>query len=172
MQASDASSFGTNSCTAGHRPNFSTCVSSSTATSGWALLHEQGSERHGVAETGPNDKTEFGIRKYYVSIMKTSGTRPSSILSRSMKVHQFRQFRVVGANQLGELSPMAPMEVYGCAKLWQRAGAEVRNFGVWRLGPQPAERGVFGHNEGVACGAREIVTNPAQPMAPAVPRAP
>ena len=30
----------------------------------------------------------------------------------------------------------------------------------------------FGHNEGVACGARGTVTNPAQPMAPAVPRAP
>ena len=43
---------------------------------------------------------------------------------------------------------------------------------VWPLGPQPAERGVFGHNEGVACGARGTVTNPAQPMAPAVPRAP
>ena len=63
---------------------------------------------------------------------------------------------------------MAPREVYGCAKLWQRAGAEVRNFGMWPLGPQPAERGVFGHNEGVACGARETVTSPAQPMAPAV----
>ena len=34
------------------------------------------------------------------------------------------------------------------------------------------ERGVLGHNEGVACGARGTVTNPAQPMAPAVPRAP
>ena len=67
---------------------------------------------------------------------------------------------------------MAPREVDGCAKLWKRAGAEVRNFGVWPLGPQPAERGVFGHNEGVACGARGTVTNPAQPMAPAVPRAP
>ena len=67
---------------------------------------------------------------------------------------------------------MAPREVYGCAKLWERAGAEVQNFGVWPLGPQPAERGVFGHNEGVACGARGTVTNPAQPMAPAVPRAP
>ena len=31
-------------------------------------------------------------------------------------------------------------------------------------------RGVL--NEGVACGARGTVTNPAQPMAPAVPRAP
>ena len=67
---------------------------------------------------------------------------------------------------------MALREVYGCAKLWQRAGAEVRNFGVWPLGPQPAEGGVFGHNEGVASGARGTVTNPAQPMAPAVPRAP
>ena len=27
------------------------------------------------------------------------------------------------------------------------------NFGVWLLGLQPAERGAFGHNEGVACGA-------------------
>ena len=67
---------------------------------------------------------------------------------------------------------MASREVDGCAKLWKRAGAEVRNFGVWPLGPQPAERGVLGHNEGVACGARGTVTNPAQPMAPAVPRAP
>ena len=67
---------------------------------------------------------------------------------------------------------MAPREVDGCAKFWKRAGAEVRNFGVWALGPQPAERGVFGHNKGVACGARETVANPAQPMAPAVPRAP
>ena len=31
--------------------------------------------------------------------------------------------------------------------------------------------GVFGHSKGVACGARETATNPAQPMAPAVPRA-
>ena len=60
---------------------------------------------------------------------------------------------------------MAPREVDGCAKLWKRAGAEVRNFSVWPLGPQPAERGVFGHNEGVACGSRETVTNPSQPMA-------
>ena len=30
----------------------------------------------------------------------------------------------------------------------------------------------FGHNEGDACGARETVTNPAQPMASAVPGAP
>ena len=67
---------------------------------------------------------------------------------------------------------MVPREVYGCAKLWERARAEVQNFGVWPLGPQPAERGVLGHNEGVACGARGTVTNPAQPMAPAVPRAP
>ena len=67
---------------------------------------------------------------------------------------------------------MAPREAYGCAKLSQRAGAEVRNFGVWALGPQPAERGFLGHNKGVACGARETVTNPAQLMAPAVPRAP
>ena len=67
---------------------------------------------------------------------------------------------------------MAPREVDGCAKLWKRAGAEVRNFSVWPLGPQPAERGVFGLNKGVACGARETVTNPARPMAPAVPRAP
>ena len=56
---------------------------------------------------------------------------------------------------------MAPREVYRCAKLWNRAGAEVRNFGVWPLGPQPAERFFFGHNKGVACGAREHVTNPA-----------
>ena len=67
---------------------------------------------------------------------------------------------------------MPPREVDGCAKLWKRAGAEVRIFGVWPLGPQPAERGFLGHNKGVACGARETVTNPAQPMAPAVPRAP
>ena len=45
---------------------------------------------------------------------------------------------------------MAPKEVNGCVKLWKRAGAEVPNFGVWPLGPQPAERGVFGHNKGVA----------------------
>ena len=32
--------------------------------------------------------------------------------------------------------------------------------------------GVFGHNKGVACSTRETVTNPAQPMVPAVPRAP
>ena len=64
---------------------------------------------------------------------------------------------------------MAPREVDGCAKLRKRAGAEVRNFSVWPLGPQPAERGVFGHNEGVACGARETVTNPARPMAPRFP---
>ena len=67
---------------------------------------------------------------------------------------------------------MAPREVYGCAKLWERAGAEVRNFGVWPLGPQPAERGVFRHKKQVACGARETVTNPAQPMAPTVPTPP
>ena len=34
-------------------------------------------------------------------------------------------------------------------------------------------RGAFwGHNKGAACGARETVADPAQPMAPAVPRAP
>ena len=55
---------------------------------------------------------------------------------------------------------MAPREVYRCAKLWKRAGAGVQIFGVWPLGPQPAERGFFGHNKGVACGAREPVTNP------------
>ena len=38
--------------------------------------------------------------------------------------------------------------------------------------PQPADRGVSGHNEGVACDLRETVTTPAQPIAPAVPRAP
>ena len=43
---------------------------------------------------------------------------------------------------------------------------------MWPLGPQLAERGVSGHNKGVACGARETVANPAQPMARAVPRAP
>ena len=64
---------------------------------------------------------------------------------------------------------MAPREVDGCAKPWKRAGAEVQKFGVWPLGPQPVERGVFGLNKGVACGARETVTNPARPMAPAVP---
>ena len=64
---------------------------------------------------------------------------------------------------------MAPREVDGCAKLWKRAEAEVRNFGVWPLGPQPAERGVLGHNEGVACGARGTVTNPAQPWPPRFP---
>ena len=67
---------------------------------------------------------------------------------------------------------MALREVYGCAKLWQRAGAEVRNFSVWPLGPQPAKRGVFGHNKGVACGARGTVTKTAHPMVPTVPRAP
>ena len=67
---------------------------------------------------------------------------------------------------------MAPREVYGCAKLWERAEAEVRKFGVWPLGPQPAERGVLGLNKGVACGARETVTISARPMAPAVPRTP
>ena len=45
---------------------------------------------------------------------------------------------------------MTPREVYGCAKPWQRAGTEVRNFGVWSLGPQPAERGVFGPKKGIA----------------------
>ena len=67
---------------------------------------------------------------------------------------------------------MAPREVDGCAKLWKRAGAEVLNFSVLPLGPQPPERGVFGLNKGVACGARETVTNSARPMASAVPRAP
>ena len=57
---------------------------------------------------------------------------------------------------------MAPREVYGCTKLWRRAGAEVQNFGVWPLGPQPAERGSSGHNKGVPCGARETVTSPAE----------
>ena len=61
---------------------------------------------------------------------------------------------------------MAPREVYGCTQLWKRAEAEVKNFGVWPLGLQPAERGVSGHNKGVACGARETVTNPAQPHGP------
>ena len=60
----------------------------------------------------------------------------------------------------GELRPMAPREVDGCNKLWKRAGAEVSNFGMWALGPQPAERGVFGHNKGVPCGAREIRNQP------------
>ena len=40
------------------------------------------------------------------------------------------------------------------------------------LGPHRADRGVLGHDKGVACGARETATNPAQPMVPAVPRAP
>ena len=31
---------------------------------------------------------------------------------------------------------------------------------------------MFGHKKGVSCGARETATNPTQPMAPAVPRAP
>ena len=43
---------------------------------------------------------------------------------------------------------------------------------MWPLGPQPAERGVFRHNKGVACGARGTIANPAQPMAPTAPRAP
>ena len=67
---------------------------------------------------------------------------------------------------------MAPREVDGCNKLWKRAGAEVQNFDVWTLGPQPAERGVLGPKKGVPCGARETDTNPAQPIAPAVSRAP
>ena len=52
---------------------------------------------------------------------------------------------------------MAPREVDGCNKLWRRAGAEVQKFGVWPLGPQPAERGVSGHKKRAACGARETV---------------
>ena len=43
---------------------------------------------------------------------------------------------------------------------------------MWLLGLQLAERGAFGLNQGVPCGARETVANPAQPMAPTVPRAP
>ena len=41
------------------------------------------------------------------------------------------------------------------------------DFGVWPLGPQPAERGVFGHNKEGVCGARGTVTNLAQPLVPA-----
>ena len=59
----------------------------------------------------------------------------------------------------------------GGTQLQKQAGAEVQNFGVWSLRPQPTERGVSGHNKGVPFGARETVTNVAQPMAPAVPRA-
>ena len=43
---------------------------------------------------------------------------------------------------------MAPGEVDGGAKLWKRAGAEVQNFSVWPLGPEPAERGRFGAQQG------------------------
>ena len=69
---------------------------------------------------------------------------------------------------------MAPREVDGCAiNLGNEPGLhEVRNFGVWHLGPQLAERGVFGHKKGAACSTKETVTNLAEPMAPAVPRAP
>ena len=59
----------------------------------------------------------------------------------------------------------------------------VLNFGnepglkseISACGPSVRSRrnaGVFGHNKGAACGARETVINPDQPMVPAVPRAP
>ena len=51
-------------------------------------------------------------------------------------------------------------------------GLESKISACGPLGLQPADRGVSGHNKGVPCGARETVTNPAQPMAPAVPGAP
>ena len=43
---------------------------------------------------------------------------------------------------------MATREVDGCAKLWKQAWAEVRNFSVRPLGPQPAERRAFGLDKG------------------------
>ena len=60
----------------------------------------------------------------------------------------------------------------GVLNFGRRAGAEVQNFGRWPIGPHRAGRAFFGHNKGFVCGARETVTNPAQPMAPAVLRDP
>ena len=71
-----------------------------------------------------------------------------------------------------KVHPVAPREVYGCSQFWKRAGAEFLAFGVWLLGPQPADSGAWGHSVGVPCGARGAAANPAWPMAPAVPRAP
>ena len=67
---------------------------------------------------------------------------------------------------------MAPREVDGRANFGNEPGLKSEISVCGPLGPQPAERGVLGHNKGVACGARETVTNSARPMAPAVPRAP
>ena len=62
---------------------------------------------------------------------------------------------------------MAPRGVGGCAKPWKRARVEVRNFGVWPLGPQPAERGAFWASQGGCMRHKGNATSPAQPMAPA-----
>ena len=60
---------------------------------------------------------------------------------------------------------VAPREVQGCSQFWKRAGSEFPDFGVWPLG-------VWGHSEGVPCGARGTAADQARPMAPAAPRAP
>ena len=41
---------------------------------------------------------------------------------------------------------------------------EVQRFGMWPLSLEPVGRGGSGHNKGVPCGARETITNPAQPQ--------
>ena len=65
-----------------------------------------------------------------------------------------------------------PGEVHGCSQFWNRAGSEFPAFGVWPLSPQLADSGVWGHNKRILCGTQGTATNPARPMAPAVPRAP
>ena len=44
--------------------------------------------------------------------------------------------------------PTAPREVHGCSQFWQRAGSELPLFGMWPLGPRPADSGAWGHTEG------------------------
>jgi len=47
-----------------------------------------------------------------------------------------------------KVHPVPPREVHGCSQFWKRAGSEFPAFGVWPLGPQPADSGVLGAQRG------------------------
>ena len=72
-----------------------------------------------------------------------------------------------------KVHPVAPRaEVHGCSQFWERAGSDFPAFGVWFLGPRPADSGVWGHiARGSRAAQRATAASPAPLMAPAVPRA-
>ena len=55
-----------------------------------------------------------------------------------------------------KVHPVAPREVHGCSQFWKRAGSEFPAFGVWPLGPQPADAGQrrFGGTARGSCAAQ------------------